>query len=211
MGSGMHSWTPASGRDQVVLLPRDPDWAWAYWEVTAAGIEETRRRLGRLGRSPRLALRIYAFPGVDEEELVELVGAAAKAGLAPVPWLRHRHHPTVVVEYPIDDWLGDRLVLLGQEGTPHQAVIGVCGEADAFSALSRSPLVVTPRSLAVEAHWTERLRIYAPADTTSPIRAERVVLSAAASEPEGEPPHSAEDAGALSAAGRLDRTMGELL
>jgi ABC-type phosphate transport system substrate-binding protein len=42
------------GESQIVLIPRDPHWAYAYWDVPQAHREEVRRQGGM-----RLALRLY--------------------------------------------------------------------------------------------------------------------------------------------------------
>jgi len=50
------------GESRIVLLPRDPQWAYAYWDVSNEHKEELRRIGGQ-----QLALRIYDVTDVDLE------------------------------------------------------------------------------------------------------------------------------------------------
>ncbi|MGD1853137.1 MAG: DUF4912 domain-containing protein [Leptolyngbyaceae cyanobacterium] len=48
------------GESRIVLMPRDPQWAYAYWDIPGAHKEEMRRQGGM-----RLALRFYDVTDVD--------------------------------------------------------------------------------------------------------------------------------------------------
>ena len=48
------------GESQIVLIPRDPHWAYAYWDVPQAHREEVRQQGGT-----RLALRLYDVTDID--------------------------------------------------------------------------------------------------------------------------------------------------
>ncbi|MEM8830664.1 MAG: DUF4912 domain-containing protein [Cyanobacteria bacterium P01_G01_bin.19] len=48
------------GESRIVLMPRDPQWAYAYWDVPGAHKEELRRQGGQ-----QLALRIYDTTDID--------------------------------------------------------------------------------------------------------------------------------------------------
>ena len=48
------------GESRIVLMPRDPQWAYAYWDVPSTHKEELRRQGGQ-----QLALRIYDVTDVD--------------------------------------------------------------------------------------------------------------------------------------------------
>jgi hypothetical protein len=50
------------GESRIVLLPRDPQWAYTYWDVTNEHKEDLRRQGGQ-----QLALRIYDVTEVDLE------------------------------------------------------------------------------------------------------------------------------------------------
>lgn len=48
------------GDSRIVLMPRDPQWAYAYWDIPNAHKEELRRQGGQ-----QLALRIYDVTDID--------------------------------------------------------------------------------------------------------------------------------------------------
>ncbi|MGL5793629.1 MAG: DUF4912 domain-containing protein [Waterburya sp.] len=48
------------GESRIVLMPRDPQWAYAYWDVPNAHKEELRRQGGQ-----QLALRVYDVTEID--------------------------------------------------------------------------------------------------------------------------------------------------
>jgi len=50
------------GESRVVLMPRDPQWAYAYWDIPNSHKEELRRRGGQ-----QLALRIYDVTDINIE------------------------------------------------------------------------------------------------------------------------------------------------
>lgn len=50
------------GESRIVLMPRDPQWAYAYWDITNEHKEELRRQGGQ-----QLALRIYDVTDVNIE------------------------------------------------------------------------------------------------------------------------------------------------
>ncbi len=54
------------GVDRMVLLPRDPEWAFVYWEVTEGLMETVKNSVGadKLDNARRV-LRIYDINGVD--------------------------------------------------------------------------------------------------------------------------------------------------
>ena len=47
------------GRDRIVLLPRDPWWAFAYWEITPTTRVQALRALGADAEGAREILRVY--------------------------------------------------------------------------------------------------------------------------------------------------------
>ena len=54
------------GVDRLVLMVRDPNWLFAYWEITAARQEEFARQHGpEAWRQSRPVLRVYDVTGVD--------------------------------------------------------------------------------------------------------------------------------------------------
>ena len=50
---------PTYGRDRIVFLPRDPWWAFAYWEVTPTSRVRALRALGADGEGAGEVLRVY--------------------------------------------------------------------------------------------------------------------------------------------------------
>ena len=48
------------GESRIVLMPRDPQWAYAYWDIPSIHKEELRRQGGQ-----QLALRIYDTTDID--------------------------------------------------------------------------------------------------------------------------------------------------
>lgn len=48
------------GESRIVLMPRDPQWAYAYWDIPSEHKEELRRQGGA-----RLALRFYDVTDID--------------------------------------------------------------------------------------------------------------------------------------------------
>jgi uncharacterized protein len=48
------------GESRIVLLPRDPQWAFAYWDITAEHKQELQRQGGQ-----SLALRVYDVTDID--------------------------------------------------------------------------------------------------------------------------------------------------
>ncbi|MGD1715376.1 DUF4912 domain-containing protein, partial [Dapis sp. BLCC M172] len=50
------------GKSRIVLMPRDPEWAYAYWDITNQLKEELRRQGGQ-----QLALRIYDVTDINLE------------------------------------------------------------------------------------------------------------------------------------------------
>ena len=55
------------GDSRIVLMPRDPQWAYAYWDIPNDHKEELRRQGGQ-----QLALRIYDVTDRSEEHTSEL-------------------------------------------------------------------------------------------------------------------------------------------
>lgn len=54
------------GVDRLVLMVRDPNWLFAYWEITAAKQDEFSRQYGPAAwKESRPVLRVYDVTGVD--------------------------------------------------------------------------------------------------------------------------------------------------
>jgi uncharacterized protein len=57
---GLHDLPSGYGESRIVLMPRDPQWAYAYWDIPNSHKEELRRQGGM-----RLALRFYDVTDID--------------------------------------------------------------------------------------------------------------------------------------------------
>jgi len=57
------------GESRIVLIPRDPQWAYAYWDVPNEHKEELRRQGGQ-----KLALRFYDVTDINLEWLCCMKG-----------------------------------------------------------------------------------------------------------------------------------------
>lgn len=118
----------AASHDWVALIPRDPDWGLALWEVTAEGLSRCLHSLERFDRGATLVLRLYLRDGG---------GGRTRGGQA---------RGTQTQEYEITEWLGGRLLLLGRPGATHEAALGLRAPSGAFVPLCRSRPMQSPRS-----------------------------------------------------------------
>lgn len=53
------------GDNRVVLMARDPHWAYVYWEINSEKIAEAKRRLRAAFDDSRLILRVYDITGIE--------------------------------------------------------------------------------------------------------------------------------------------------
>lgn len=106
----------AFGTDRVVIMARDPESAFIYWEVTANGVGHARTALGDTAVNARLTLRIY----VGE-------GAAAR-----------------FEDHTVSDWLGRFTYFAPQPGLRLAASVGYLAE-NVFVHISQSLPARLPR------------------------------------------------------------------
>jgi len=132
--------------ERVALLVRDPNWAYAYWEVTQGRIAHGRSQLGDSGEDAGLALRLYDITGVEFD------GANA-----------HCVHDMCVYER-MGDWYLDRVA----PGRSFVIDIGLKAKDGRFVTLARSNVASTPRdrvSEVLDEEWvladSEFRKIYA--------------------------------------------------
>jgi len=126
---------PGYGVDRLVLLVRDPQCVFAFWEVTDHGWAAAARRLPSTGETPRLTLRVH-----------DLTSPAAAPGGEATGW-----GPGAWVDLVVAG--ADRWYLhLPQPGRTVAAEIGA-GTATAFVPIARSPAVTTPPGTVAE--WAE--------------------------------------------------------
>jgi hypothetical protein len=112
------------GRDRIVLMPRDPWWAFAYWEVTPSSRVRALRMLGGDAESAREVLRVY------DVTFITFTGDNA--------WL------SFDVELPpgAEHWY----LNLGRPAASFCAEIGLRTASGRFFPLARSKVIATPRS-----------------------------------------------------------------
>ena len=123
------------GESRIVLLPRDPQWAYAYWDIPNEHKEELRRQGGQ-----QLALRIYDVTDIDINHQAPhsvqeyLCDEMAREWYLPIPvsdrnyiadigyrcadgrWLSLARSAAVRIPpvYP-SDWIEDNFVTVGWE------------------------------------------------------------------------------------------------
>lgn len=61
--------------NHIVLLPRDPNWLFVYWELTVDRVEKALAELGIKHEQARYALRVHDVTGIDEQDLPHLSDA----------------------------------------------------------------------------------------------------------------------------------------
>jgi len=59
------------GETRIVLMPIDPDWVHAYWEVTGASLDEAKRSLGHHYEGAERALRVRRMDGSEARHTAE--------------------------------------------------------------------------------------------------------------------------------------------
>jgi len=134
------------GDNKVVLMVRDPHWAYAYWEINSRKIAEAKRKLSSAFDESRLILRIYDITGIDFD------GENA--------------HSFFDIEIP--NVLGNWYVPLGRPNRTFCIDIGYKEKGGGLFVLSRSNKVTSPRdtfSEVLDEEWMstedEYQRIYA--------------------------------------------------
>ncbi|KPQ36003.1 MAG: DUF4912 domain-containing protein [Phormidium sp.] len=105
------------GESRIVLMPRDPQWAYCYWDVTNEHKEELRRQGGQ-----QLALRVYDATDID---------------------LNHQP-PHSIQEYPCDELAREWYLPIPVSDRDYCVEIGYrCGDGR-WLVLARSLTVHTP-------------------------------------------------------------------
>jgi len=114
----------AYGRDRITLLPRDPWWLFAYWEITPATRVNALRALGAEAEGAREILRVY------DVTFITFTGDNA--------W------QSFDVELPpgADRWY----LNVGRPAASFCVEIGLATPGARFLPLARSPIATTPRA-----------------------------------------------------------------
>jgi len=112
------------GVDRIMLVPRDPWWLYAYWEITPTKREAALAALGEEADHARPVLRVFDVSFVDPQ------GSNASLSL------------DVEVPRNADSWY----VNVGRPGASFCVEIGLRTASGRFLPLMRSNVVVTPRA-----------------------------------------------------------------
>lgn len=141
----------AYGEDRIVLMVRDPYWAFAYWEVSPGRLE---REKAWFGWNSKLAVRIYDITGV------QFNGTNAGG----------------YYDQEVFDRVGDWYFDLGRPSHSFCADIGLLSPEGKFLTLARSNYITMPRdsvSDVVDEVWMlvedDFMKIYGMSEDTSPM------------------------------------------
>ncbi len=124
---------PEFGEDYVVLIARDPEYLFAYWEMTFEAIDRYARATGESIR-PNVVLRIY--------------DAAAPRDAA------------VFYDITVGSRVGNYYFRVPAGGKAFYAEMGLLGSRG-FWRIARSNTTVVPKGMVLPAELEERLREYA--------------------------------------------------
>ncbi|KST68047.1 DUF4912 domain-containing protein [Mastigocoleus testarum] len=114
---GLNDLPAGYGESRIVLMPRDPQWAYAYWDVPNEHKEELRRQGGQ-----QLALRIYDVTDID---------------------LEHQS-PHSIQEYPSDELAREWYIPIPVSDRDYVIDIGYRCADGRWLVLARSATVHTP-------------------------------------------------------------------
>jgi uncharacterized protein len=121
------------GENELALMARDPEWAYAYWEITAETMEITRNRYGREVEGASMVLRVY--------DITDLDGAQAENGFYDI-----------TIFGGARDWF----IHLQRPGGQYYCEIGLITISGRFIGLLKSnPISLPPRSASsvVDEKW----------------------------------------------------------
>lgn len=108
------------GEDRLVLLPRDPHWFFAYWEVSPSRKREAERKGGKPWEMLPLALRVHRY---HRESL-------------------HREgYFEIEINPEADNWY----IKAGVPDKKYQVELGYYSPAGGFTVLLTSNMVTAPR------------------------------------------------------------------
>lgn len=110
------------GDTRIVLLVRDPEWVYAYWEIN----DETRDRIGipRNGNTPRMAIRLFKVSGRS--------------------WPKEAAHYTFDVD--VSPYASSWYIKLPEVNEEWCAELGIFDQKNDFVSVCRSNVFGTPRS-----------------------------------------------------------------
>lgn len=123
------------GDNKIVLMVRDPHWAYVYWEINNNRVAEARRKLQSIFDQSRLILRVYDVTSIDFD------GTNAPSSF----------------DIEIPDLLGNWYVNLGSPNHAFCVEIGYRKPDGGIFTLSRSNRITSPRdtfSKVMDEEWS---------------------------------------------------------
>jgi len=137
------------GKSRIVMMPRDPEWSYVYWDIPNEHKEELRRQGGQ-----QLLLRLYDVTNLDQE-------------------VQYRNS---VQEYPIDELAREWYVPIPNSDRDYLCEIGYRSPDGSWLMLARSASVHTPpvypsdwiEDHFIEVNWEEHLQSIPEEELTLP-------------------------------------------
>jgi len=128
------------GKSRIVMMPRDPEWSYVYWDVPNEHKEELRRQGGQ-----QLVLRLYDITNLDDREM---------------------QYPNSVQEYPVDELAREWYVPIPNSDRDYFCEIGYRCPDGSWLSLAQSASVHTPpvypsdwiEDHFIEVDWEEHLQ-----------------------------------------------------
>ena len=121
------------GDHRLVLIARDPRWAFCYWEIDPAIMEKGLRKLGKNSEQTHWKLRVYRLPAGKKES------------------------GEIFAELDVDYFSGKRYLELFPPGTTFLAELGLMDQHKNFAAIVTSNSINLPAdrpSEIFEEQWT---------------------------------------------------------
>jgi uncharacterized protein len=149
------------GEARISLLPRDPQWAYAYWDTPASTKEELRRQGGQ-----QLALRLYDITDID-------INATSPHGIQ---------------EYPLDEMTREWYLPIPVSDRDYLLDIGYrCADGRWLTIARSTPARVPPvypsdwiEDIFITVNWEDDLRGTTVAELVPPARKAALSAEAAA-------------------------------
>lgn len=137
------------GKSRIVMMPRDPQWSYVYWDIPNEHKEELRRQGGQ-----QLVLRLYDVTDID----IDL------------------QSPHSVQEYPVDELAREWYVPIPTSDRDYLCEIGYRCSDGTWLMLTRSASVHTPpvypsdwiEDHFIEVNWEEQLESMPEVELTPP-------------------------------------------
>lgn len=108
------------GENRIVIMARDPNWSFAYWEITPETLEEVK---ARAGQEANLTLRVYDVTGIDFD---------GKNALSSF-------------DIGIYERIGSWYIELGRPDRSFCVDLGLLTPEGSFVTIARSNIIKTPR------------------------------------------------------------------